>query len=173
MAELIHVDERKWPDLEHWQFDARRLGDDEHGTWLYVPRATVARRGRERPRQLATGFVLCVPAHAWWLAEFYWDHPWHEVYVNIGTPPTWGTGRVRQVDLDLDVVRRVDGTVEILDEDEFQEHQFELEYPPEVIDGARTATDLAVRMLRRGDEPFGGASAHWIRIAGQGLRAGH
>jgi uncharacterized protein len=43
------------------------------------------------------------------------------------------------VDLDLDVVRRFDGSAEILDEDEFAEHQARYGYPPEVTGHAERA----------------------------------
>ncbi len=33
----VHWDGRKWPDRLHWQFDMTRLGEDEHGIWLYMP----------------------------------------------------------------------------------------------------------------------------------------
>lgn len=168
MPDLVHVDERKWPDRLHWQLDAQRLGEDEHGTWLYAPASTIARRGHEPPRRLAAGIVMWVPTRAWWIAEFYWEHPRHAVYVNIGTPPAWEGARVRQIDLDLDVVRTIDGAVDVLDEDEFLAHQVQLGYPPDLVSQARTAADRVADMLRRGVEPFGEASARWIELARRG-----
>lgn len=165
MVEVIHVDERKWPGLPHWQFDALRLGEDEFGGWFHVPGSTVARRGHEPPRQLKTGFVLLVPGDEWWIVEFYWDHLWHELYVNIGTPPVWDGNRVTQIDLDLDVARTIDGSVVILDEDEFLHYQVELDYPPDVIARARKAVDRAVSMARERKEPFGDAAQRWIEAA--------
>jgi predicted RNA-binding protein associated with RNAse of E/G family len=46
------------------------------------------------------------------------------LYIDITTVPRWVSGdQVEMVDLDLDVIRRFDGPAEILDEDEFAEHQ--------------------------------------------------
>ncbi|MGA9595793.1 MAG: DUF402 domain-containing protein [Acidimicrobiia bacterium] len=168
MVEIVHVDERKWPDGLHWQFDAVRLGDDEHGVWLYVPEETVARRGHEPPRQLRSGFVGLVPEEEWWMVEYYWDHPWHEIYVNIGTPPEWNNATVRQVDLDLDVVRKVDGSVEVLDEDEFAEHQVKYEYPTALVTSAHASAERASVMLTEREEPFGVAVRRWMRRARRG-----
>lgn len=162
---LVHIDERKWPDRLHWQFSAERLGVDDHGVWLLVPSDTIAQRGKEAPRRIEAGFVLLVPNDCW-IAEFYWDHPSHSVYVNIGTPPVWNGDRVTQVDLDLDVVRNLDGSVEVLDEDEFADHQVRYEYPQKLIDQARSATDLAVQLLQSGVEPFGGAFKRWMKLTG-------
>ncbi len=166
MASTVRIDQRKWPDRLHWQLDALRLGDDEHGTWLHVPESTMARRGLEPARPLPSGFLVCVPRDAWWLVEFYWADPRHELYVNIGTPPQWDGDRVRQVDLDLDVVRNLDGSVTILDTDEFLEHQVRLAYPPDLIERAQAAAERAAGMVRRREEPFDAASRPWLALVG-------
>ena len=166
--DLVHIDERKWPDRIHWQLYAHQLCEDEHGTWLYVPQGTTAKRGEEAPLRIPHGFVMLVPNGEPWLVEYYWDHPAHPLYINIGTIPEWHGDRVTQVDLDLDVVRRADGSVSVLDEDEFAEHSERFGYPPELMKLARTATDRAVRLLATGAEPFGTAAAPWLRLAEHG-----
>ena len=147
---------------------AHRLGDDEHGVWLHVPQGTLARRGEEAPLHVPYGFVMLVPDGDPWLVEFYWDNPSHPVYVNIGTPPEWHGDRVTHVDLDLDVIRKPDGGIEILDEDEFADHQVRFEYPPQLVRSARAAADRAVELLTAAVEPFGVASQQWLRIAERG-----
>ena len=47
--------------------------------------------------------------------------------------PVWDGGLVTAVDLDLDVIRRFDGTWYVDDEDEFAEHQVSYGYPPELV----------------------------------------
>jgi predicted RNA-binding protein associated with RNAse of E/G family len=160
----VEWDGRKWPDQVHWQYALRRLGRDEHGVWLYAPPDTVVQRGEEPPRGLEAGFVALVPEDAWWTAEFYWDHPWLAVYVNIGTPCEWDGDRVTQIDLDLDVVRLLDGSVKTIDEDEFADHQIRYDYPQELVDAARRAANETTRMLEEGVEPFGVAANHWIDL---------
>jgi uncharacterized protein len=160
----IRWDGRKWPERLHWQFTMRRLGEDEHGVWLSVPPGTVVRRGHEPSRVLETGFVSLVPIGSWWEAEFYPNHPRHEVYVNIGTPCEWHGDVVRQIDLDLDVVRNLDGSVELLDTDEFEDHQIRFRYPRELIDGAQRAADEVTAMLQRRAEPFGVAAERWLAV---------
>lgn len=149
----------------------RWLGEDSHGAWFAVPAGAVARRGSDPPREIADGFVSLVPPDAWWEAEFYASHPLWQVYVNIGTPCERLDGRVRQVDLDLDVVRTWDGKVEVLDEDEFADHQVELRYPSELIEGARAATIEVAAMLAHRIEPFGRAAERWLELADRALGA--
>lgn len=45
-----------------------------------------------------------------------------------------------QIDLDLDVVRWLDGSVEIIDVEEFEEHRVALDYPGELVAGAVDAS---------------------------------
>ncbi len=158
-------DGRKWPNRVHWQFMMRWLGEDRYGTWLAVPAGTTVRRGNDAPRLLADGFVSLIPPGAWWTAEFYSSHPLHQVYVNIGTPCEWHGDRVRQVDLDLDVIRTFGGSVETLDEDEFAEHQVRFRYPRRLVDGARAAATQAAVLLREGTEPFGTTFERWLAVA--------
>ncbi|HKZ21531.1 MAG TPA: DUF402 domain-containing protein [Acidimicrobiia bacterium] len=167
MSELrrVEVDMRKWPDRRHWQFTGRPLGEDAYGTWLFTPEGNVAQRGSEPPIKLATGFVGLVPPNAWWVAEFYWNHPSYEVYVNISTPVDRDGDRLTSIDLDLDVIRRLDGAVEILDEDEFLTHSVRYEYPPALVGSARRAAERAREALLRGDEPFGRAMSKWLESA--------
>ena len=163
----VHIDERKWPDQRHWQFPADRIGEDEHGVWLVVSPDTIAQRGHEPSRAIGSGFVLLVPQTSWWIIEFYWDHPRYSVYINIGTPPQWDGDRVTQVDLDLDVILTPDGEVEIVDEDEFIDHQVRYAYPADLIAATRAATERAVELLTAGVEPFGTASQRWLAAAGR------
>jgi hypothetical protein len=161
----VHWDGRKWPDRLHWQFEMLRLGEDAHGSWLYVPAGSAVKRGDEPERRLANGFVSLVPPDSWWEAEFYWDHPVQLVYVNIGTPCELSAGGIRQVDLDLDVIRTIDGRVETLDEDEFAHHQVLYQYPTDLIAAARRSADEVARMLAEHAEPFGHAAERWINQA--------
>lgn len=158
----IHVDMRKWPDRKHWQFESEVLGEDDFGVWLYTAQGSVIQRGGEQPISLTSGFVGLVPPDQWWMAEFYWDHPTQEIYVNIGTPGEWGDHRVTSIDLDLDVVRLLDGSVEMLDEDEFLDHQVRHTYPQHLIETARTTATSAVKALKRSDEPFRTAARPWL-----------
>lgn len=164
----IHIDERKWPDEPHWQIYGERIGEDEHGVWLWIPQGSAVRKGFEEPIALTHGFVMLVPRDEWWLVEFYTDHPWHLVYVNIGTPPEWDGARFTQIDLDLDVARKIDESVVVLDEDEFLDHQSRYGYPEDLIDSAKLRQSGAVSLLRAGTEPFGGAARRWLDFVGIG-----
>ena len=136
LGDTVDVRMTKWGDRPHWRFASIYLGDDDHGTWLGFPRGTrMTRPGAEYVSP--TDQLGLVPPSSWPAAERGWLTTFHgpggplSVYVDITAPPTWDGPTVTACDLDLDVVRELDGRVWIDDEDEFAEHQVSLGYPAE------------------------------------------
>lgn len=162
----IHIDFRKWNGQRHWQFMMHRLGEDEHGLWLWAPQGSPMQRGNEPAKESASINVKLVPDNKWWTAIWSWQSR-QDVYVDIITPPSWSGSKVTMVDMDLDVVRWADGGVEILDEDEFIQHELEFEYPERLVDTARATTARLAIALEAKHEPFGGVGAGWMRQAVQ------
>jgi protein associated with RNAse G/E len=163
MRDLVQVRFSKWPDRPHWRYDMFRLGEDEHGIWLGAPRYTVTQRADEPAKEHPYAFIKLVPHDGWFTAIWNEDGK-YEIYVDISTPPVWEGDTVQMIDLDLDVVRwRADRSVEILDEDEFLEHQRAYEYPQHIIDKARATTASLVLAVERGDEPFGATGLAWLQ----------
>ncbi|MGI9528977.1 MAG: DUF402 domain-containing protein [Acidimicrobiia bacterium] len=161
-SRAFHIDSRKYPDHLHWQYEIDYLGEDSHGLWLHLPSGTPGRRGSEPQRSIAPGFVALVPPQDPWIIEFYLNHPWHPVYVNIGTVPVVSDTTIHQIDLDLDVVLTVDEEVVVLDEDEFSQHQINYGYPDQLVAAALAATDEAVERLTQRRPPFDGAAIEWL-----------
>lgn len=165
MADLVHVDQRKWPDREHYQLEARWLGRDRAGGWIHAASGTIVTRDDDEPWPLPGGFVALAPVDEWWVASFYPAHPELSIYVDITTPPEWDGSRLTFIDLDLDVICRLDGTVEIIDQDEFEENRTTYDYPDELVEGAIAAADRAAALLRAGTEPFDETAEGWIENA--------
>jgi protein associated with RNAse G/E len=74
--------------------------------------------------------------------EFFWTDRWYSVfrfqapdgrllkfYCNINTPPTFESGALTFVDLDVDVLVQPDYSFAVLDEDEFERHAELYVYP--------------------------------------------
>ena len=72
--------------------------------------------------------------------------------------------RVESFDLDLDVAVDPDGSISILDEDEFEDHRVRHSYPEEMVVGALTATEFVLRAVQAGHGPFSGVADHWFRL---------
>ena len=159
----VEVRFTKWGGKSHWHFPAEALGQDEHGWWLGTRAGVPIQRGNEPPITYAWDFVTLIPAAGWWVA--YWNGDLNRqtaVYVDVSTAPVIGPDRVEAVDLDLDVIRERDGSVHLVDEDEFAEHQVRYGYPADVIAQAVAAADELVAMVTGRQGPFGDAGENWL-----------
>lgn len=153
----------KWGDRPHWEYDGIYLGADDHGDWLGFPVGTDYRRPGKR---IVADFscVSLVPRHdAAHFAGFYTEPYPIAVYVDITTPAYWTDTTLTMVDLDLDVVRRRDQREPfIADEDEFEEHQLALGYPPEIITLAEESAERVFAAVRAAEAPYDGSAAAWL-----------
>ena len=160
----VEVRFTKWGGARHWRFTMTPLGRDEHGHWYGGRAGMTLQRGDEAPVLQPHDFVMIAPYDRWWVASFNGTGETDvAVYVDVATPPVVGTHSVESVDLDLDVIRLRDGSVRVLDEDEFAEHQVRYGYPADVIDRARRTTDELVDLVTGRTEPFGAVADGWLR----------
>ncbi|MBB5872869.1 protein associated with RNAse G/E [Allocatelliglobosispora scoriae] len=160
----VFVAYRKYDGALHWHQTMRRLGEDRHGVWLGAGAGTTVRRGDGPLKTLEHGKVILISPGSWWTASFNGPPARLEIYCDITTPPTWPhPGEVTMVDLDLDVVRfRHNGSVALLDEDEFAEHRIRYGYPPEVIAAALRAATWLHTAIGSGAEPFASEHQSWL-----------
>jgi uncharacterized protein len=92
----------------------------------------------------------------------------HEIatYVDMTTVPQWSRDDalvvVSMVDLDLDVVLGIDGSLLIDDEDEFQEHRQSLGHPADVVGLAETTCSAVFGAIAAGDEPYRSVGQRWL-----------
>jgi protein associated with RNAse G/E len=155
----VELATEKWGGHPHYRGEIRVLGDDEHGTWLWGAAGRTLHRGDGGSFVTAQDTVILVPAETWWHAAWWLGHPEVALYVNINTPAERYGDRIVAVDLDLDVIRWHDGRVEVVDRDEFEDHQVRYRYPPEIVAAAEAATAQAYDQVVRDRPPFDGAAA--------------
>lgn len=161
-SEVVRVVYTKYDGSRHRDYAARKLAEDELGTWLGVTTGTKSVY-HGRPSVERIPFVLLVPHLAWWTAMFNPPPRTSEVYCDIASPARWDGDTVALVDLDLDVVRRRHtGLVQLLDEDEFADHRVRFGYPDELVAEARAAAGRLVTALGDGTEPFASAYRRWL-----------
>lgn len=161
---MVTVQYYKYPRSLHWRHDLVRLGEDAHGVWLGAPTGTVIQRGEEPSITMDRAFVQLVPSDRWWTAIFNASFR-VDTYVDITTAAVWSEpDRVEMIDLDLDVVRLADGTIDVLDEDEFEDHRLRLEYPPRMVDSARAAAARVTIDLEKRTPPFDGSAGPWLEM---------
>ncbi|ASW58032.1 DUF402 domain-containing protein [Plantactinospora sp. KBS50] len=163
-SEMVRVVYRKYDGSAHRDYPARRLAEDDLGTWLGVTVGTASvYHGRPSVEQIP--FVLLVPHEAWWTGMFNPPPRTSEVYCDITSPARWEGDTVHLYDLDLDVVRRrATGVVELRDEDEFAENRVRYGYPDELVGHAREAVDWLLGVLGDGTEPFASTYRKWLAL---------
>ena len=156
----------KWGGKPHYRGEVVHLGDDEHGRWWWGAQGRTIHRGEEALFVTAQDALFLAVPDAWWSPTWWIGHPEVELYVNIGTPLVEADGRVVSTDLDLDVIRWVDGRVEIVDQDEFEAHQRLYGYPADVVAKVAQVADEVHAAVLRGDPPFDGEAARaWVARA--------
>lgn len=161
MGRPVRVVFTKYDGRLHWHAWLHRLGEDEHGVWLAAPTGTLWQRGSEPVVALPPSVTL-IPRECWWVAAFNAPPAKYEIYIDLSTVPVWSGDEVTMVDLDLDVVRyRGNGSVRLLDEDEFAEHRVQLGYPESIV---RNVTQTAQQLLAdvAAAEPFAAAYRPWL-----------
>lgn len=164
----VWIERRKYPDAPHYGVNGRVLGEDQDGVWVGAhPGSTIVLPdGTER---IGERMVLwCVPRDDWFLLHVPVDDPVVQLYIDICTPAVWNERGARTVDLDLDVVVWAPargGHIELVDEDEFAEHQVTLGYPERLIAETRAAADDVYARVREGRSPFSLAAAQrWCEV---------
>ncbi|MGH8911736.1 MAG: DUF402 domain-containing protein [Acidimicrobiia bacterium] len=166
MSRRVTVQYFKFPHDLHWRHDLAWLGEDAHGVWLGAEVGTTVQRGVEPPIIMTRRFVQLITPDRWWTALFNGpgDHDM-AVYVDVTTVPRWvGPDRVELIDLDLDVIRRWDGSVYIDDEDEFEEHRVARAYPPRMVASARASAARLVLDIESLVSPFDGTGEKWLAM---------
>lgn len=161
-GQQIRVEMAKWGNRRHWAYDGIYLGADEYGDWLGCPAGTHYRRPAAAFTADFAGVVLVPVGEAAYLPAFNDKPATSAVYVDIATPAVWDGTVLRSIDLDLDVIRRRDGSVHLDDQDEFAVHQVEYGYPTEVIQLAERSAAEVLAAVRRSDAPFDGTSDRWL-----------
>lgn len=162
----IRVVFRKYDGSRHWHLTTSWLGEDAHGIWVGKPAGTSLRKGDDPPIREPHASVGLLPRRAGWTGWFNAPPDALEIYCDVTTVPEWpAAGEVTMIDLDLDVVRtRADGSVQILDEDEFAAHRVRYGYPDDVVAEATRTAQWLQAALRRNAEPFAGAYRRWLAL---------
>lgn len=172
-GESVKVRYTKWDGTPHWTCSAVYLGEDAFGRWVGQPRGTVV----ERPgtRFVSPWHVVVLLPNDRYTAGFYessvaigYTGPGSgvSIYVDITTLPTWTRAEevvvVTMVDLDLDVVRQLDGTTFVDDEDEFADHQVAMSYPADVIAAAERSSAHVLEAIKANVEPYATVGPAWL-----------
>jgi uncharacterized protein len=158
----------KYDGAVHWLVPGSYLGADEFGDWIFQPAGSlVARPGVAF--FAASDAVQFLPREGDYVATFYDDtYPGDfRIYIDLATgirvdplrPAGW---EVQLTDMDLDVIRLVNGGVYIDDEDEFAEHRVTMDYPPELAERMQAGCQELYEQVVAHTAPFDGTALEWL-----------
>jgi hypothetical protein len=158
--EPIWLARRKWPDLPHYRHHGVPLGEDEHGLWFHLRVGDPVYRGDEVLFHGQHGGLIVVPpGDASWMGWFLPPGRDFDLYVDIVSHVVRTETAITMVDLDFDVVRFIDGRVELVDEDEFVEHRVKYDYPDDVAERAIASARDVLASVQADEPPFDGVAA--------------
>jgi protein associated with RNAse G/E len=166
VGESVWIERRKWIDDPHYGSEGVFLGEDEHGWWVGAQPGNHLYKGSGPLLPGRFPIVWCVPRAGWYLAHHLVGHPDVDVYIDIAAPAVWSARGAKLVDLDFDVIVWNDGRpVELVDEDEFEQHRVALGYPDDLVASARTAARQVLAAATERTAPFSSASAvPWFSV---------
>ena len=153
--------ERSFIEWESVKFDgsanrtaqAIDLGTTGDGRWLFVGKGTTVTRPGDRSYNHPCDAIALIPPSALWTATWLvdWDP---SLYVDVAKLVSVDPQRIVTMDLDVDVVRRRDGEIEVRDLDEFRTHSRQMSYPPDLVDSVGRTADELEAALRHHRKPF-------------------
>ena len=154
---------RKWNGSPHWVHECVYLGSDEWGDWFGQQVGWRSHRP-ERDFQVNAPCVTLVPPDGLYAMTVNVAPPaTYRIYIDLGWDVGWHEedGRLEPtgIDMDLDVVKAVDGRgIWIDDRDEWDEHRVAYGYPLDLVERLESlAVDLEAR-VRHGVPPFDDAT---------------
>jgi hypothetical protein len=160
----------KYPDHLQARWVEIVLGEDEFGQWAVLPAGSPLHRRSGNVMRFHSHHMYCYPRDRWWVAHFWSQELTYQVerpdgtvvagevaereYVDISTPPVVSATGLAFVDLTLDVGRRTDGSIVILDEDEVERDRVRWSVPDRLVEGAWRSCSEVFTMMRAGEPPF-------------------
>ncbi len=107
--------------------------------------------------------------HHWYTREpalcFFYTHKWFNTiamlrengiyyYTNLASPCLYDGEALKYIDYDLDYKFYPDGTINLLDEDEYDQHRVEMNYPEEIDGILRKYMQQILALYKSNQEPF-------------------
>lgn len=123
-------------------------------------------------------FYVVVTDHSWvvesdhrrWLTKepaicFYYRKKWFNIismvrksgiyyYCNIATPSIYDGEAIKNIDYDLDVKVFPDDSYMVLDENEFEYHRQQMNYPEDIVKLCIESKDELIKMIESHEKPF-------------------
>lgn len=169
-GELIVARNRKFDGTAHWVVPGKYLGEDSFGHWIFQGTGEFISRPGAALHTVSDA-ILLVPHTGEWVATFYdAAHPdGVSLYIDLATDFHWkrirsGLVEFHMIDMDLDVIRSREHGLYVDDEDEFDQHSEQMNYPAKLRQKLRVECAALVDSVAAGLAPFDGRDAAWFTL---------
>lgn len=157
----IEVWNFKWPRRQPGVSVARFLGEDTFGRWLGLTEGNPWwTADRSHSGVFLSSFVVLVPHGTYWTACFNPVNP--VVDVDIVLPVRWIDDVLEIVDLELDVLRTIDGRVQVRDRNELARVRAAWAMPDDIAAQAEAVCEQVRMQVEQRNEPFGDVGPSWL-----------
>lgn len=146
-------DSVKFDGSPHRSAVAIDVGTTREGRWLFIPAGTRVSRPALGDYDHPCDAVALLPVEGLWTAT--WLIGWEPaLYVDLAQQVSVESDRVMTMDLDVDVIRRRSGEVELCDLEEFELHRRQLCYPAELVGAVRLTWERLIEEVAQQRRPF-------------------
>lgn len=158
---LAEIREFKWPHRPQTSCLTCLLGHDRYGYCLGAAQGDPWwSADGQTSGVFIESIVKLVPPGAYWSVCFRSVDP--VVDLDIVLPLSWHGPVLEEVDLELDVLRMMDGSVHVRDEEEFERIRAIWPMPPDLVSRAYETCAWARAQVESGTEPFSRVGFTWL-----------
>ncbi|MFC7749468.1 DUF402 domain-containing protein [Paenibacillus thermoaerophilus] len=145
---------RMW--LENWQLPPEALSESIVNACAAVlvncQTRIVEADGHEWVSRIPS--VVFFPRGEWFNVVALLEDTGTRFYCNIASPAYVSEGVITYIDYDLDVIVAADGSVQVVDQDEYERHKRIYHYHPEVERKVQAGLDSLMRRIELQQAPF-------------------
>lgn len=149
---LMAIHGFKWPKRPTAQATGYLLGADQFGHWLGIAAGSAWQHNNGQHGRFEQAFVKLIPSHAYWSACFNLHDKL--IDVDIVLPNQWHDQLVEEIDLEIDLLKLADGSIEIRDQAEFAAVCQRWPMSAAIIEQVHATTTQIYQQLQAQVEPF-------------------
>lgn len=126
----------------------------EEGIQIYINHGTRIREsdGKEWVSKVP-GVTYFLPGQ-WFNIVALLEHTGVRYYCNVASPFYRYDDTLTYIDYDLDAIKFPDGTIQVVDEEEYRTHRLQYQYSPLVESKVKDGLNALLERMKRGASPF-------------------
>ncbi len=151
----IQIESTKYDGTPRSMCEGRLVSFDGSAVRVFIPKGTPEYSAKANEYVDTSDNVL----------DIYFTDRWYNVYLNyegqsnlwycnIAMPAEFDGQTLRWVDLEIDIRCETDGSLSVLDEDEFEENRVKMSFPAHVVTEALSAKEEVLRLAGEKSFPF-------------------